>query len=181
MAELLALDLVDKGLVADQLVLAVGYDIDNLKDGGDGIGYRGSVTTDMYGRAVPKHAQGTANLGKHTASTKRILEAATELFERIVDPNLLIRRLNIAANHVIQETAAAQMPTVEQLDLFSDPVTSQAQRDREEAAENREKRMQQAVIGITKRYGKNALLKGMNLEEGATTTDRNQQIGGHKA
>jgi DNA polymerase V len=181
MVDLLVLDLVDKGMVTDQLVMMVGYDIDNLKDAERMKNYRGAVTTDFYGRAVPKQAQGTANLGRHTSSTRKILEAASELFDRIVDPNLLIRRLNIAANHVVDEASAAKETTMEQLDLFSDYAAIQAKREEETAMEEREKRMQKAVIEITKKHGKNALLKGMNLEEGATTKDRNRQIGGHKA
>jgi len=173
MTDLLVLDLVDKGLVADQMVLTVGYDIENVTNGR----YRGPVTTDHYGRTIPKHAHGTANLGGHTSSTKQIMAAVTGLFDRIVDQNLLIRRLNIVANHAVTESAARQAAPPEQLDLFTDT----AKKAREEASLAREKRMQQAVLSIKKKYGKNAILKGMNLEEGATAKDRNRQIGGHKA
>lgn len=182
MADLLVLDLVDKGLVTDQIVLTVGYDIENLKDPERRKNYKGPVTKDHYGRGdVPKHAHGTANLGRHTSSTKLILEAVSELFDRIVDKNLLARRINITANHVVDETTLPKTADYEQLDLFSDPVALQAQRADEAAELERERNRQLAILKITRKYGKNAILKGMNLEEGATTKERNQQIGGHKA
>jgi DNA polymerase V len=181
MTDLLVLDLVDKRLVTDQLVLTVGYDIENLMSPDIKKSYHGAVTTDQYGRAVPKSAHGSANLGRQTSSTKLILEAVTELFERIVDKNLLIRRINITANHVVDETAVQKTDSFEQLDLFTDYVTAQAKKEEEEAELAREKKVQKTVLEIKKKYGKNAILKGMNLEEGATTLDRNRQIGGHKA
>lgn len=177
MADLLVLDLVDKGLVTDQIVLTIGYDIENLTDPGRCQAYKGPVTTDIYGRKIPKHAHGTGNLGKHTSSTKVILQVVSELFDRIVDESLLIRRMNITANHVIREDNKALQPNTEQLDLFTD----YARQARELAEQDREKRRQQAVLTIKKKYGKNAILKGMNLTEGATAKDRNAQIGGHKA
>jgi len=174
MADMLALDLVDKGLVTNQLTLTVGYDIENLTDETD---YRGEVTVDRYGRTVPKHAHGTANLERYTSSAKQIMAAVLALFDRIVDKNLLSRRMYLTANRVVLEANAPDGDGMEQLDLFGD-----AQRRAEEcAALEREKRMQQAVLRIKKRYGKNAILKGMNLEEGATAVSRNGQIGGHKA
>lgn len=180
MTDLLVLDLVDKGIVTDQLVLTVGYDVDSLKDPTLRKSYRGTVTTDYYGRSVPKHAHGTANLGKYTSSTKLILEAVSELFDRIVDKNLLVRRVNITANNVVDETAASKVDTTEQLDLFTDYRITQEKRAMEDAELEREKKRQRAILAVTKKYGKNAILKGMNLEEGATTVDRNRQIGGHK-
>ncbi len=176
MADLLSLDLVDKGLVTDQLVLTVGYDIENLTDPERRRRYKGPVTVDRYGRRVPKHAHGTANLGRQTASTRLITGGAAELFDRIVDQNLLVRRLTLTANHVIREADVPQTRE-EQLDMFTDYDARAA----EETALEREKRQQQAVLGIKKKFGKNAILKGMNLEEGATAMDRNSQIGGHKA
>jgi len=182
MTDLLVLDLVDKGLVTDQLVLTVGYDIENLKDPERRKNYRGAVTKDHYGRGdVPKHAHGTANLGKHTSSTKLILEAISELFDRIVDKNLLSRRVNVTANHVVAEASVAKEAACEQLDLFTDYAAVQAKQAEEAAELAREKKRQQAILTITKKYGRNAILKGMNFEEGATTKDRNSQIGGHKA
>ena len=177
MTDLLVLDLVDKGLVTDQMVLTVGYDIDNLADPERRRQYKGQVVTDHYGRKIPKHAHGTANLTGHTSSTREITEAVMTLFDRIVDENLLVRRMNIVACHVLRETDVVPSGLGEQLDLFA----VQEDPDEKEQARQREKRRQQAVIGIKKKYGKNAILKGMNLEEGATARDRNRQIGGHKA
>ena len=181
MADLLVLDMVDKGLVTDQLVLAVGYDIENLTDPRIRSAYHGEVTTDHYGRTVPKSAHGSVNLDRQTSSTKLLLDAATELFERIVDKKLLIRRINIAANHVVDGAAAKKKNSCEQLDLFTDYAVVQSQKELEEAEFAREKQMQNAMLEIKKKHGKNAILKGMNLKDGATTIDRNCQIGGHKA
>lgn len=181
MTDLLVLDLVDKGLVIDQIVLTIGYDIENLKDPERKRNYHGAVITDHYGRDIPKHAHGTANLGKHTSSTKHVLEAVSELFDRIVDKNLLARRINVTANHVVDEASVAKEADYEQLDLFTDYAAAQAKQAEEAAELTREKKRQQAILTITKKYGRNAILKGMNFEEGATTKDRNSQIGGHKA
>ncbi len=181
MTDLLVLDLVDKKLVTDQLVLTVGYDIENLLNPVKEKSYKGIITTDYYGRVVPKSAHGSANLGRQTSSSKLILDAVTELFERIVDKNLLIRRVNITANHIVDEAAVQKTDNNEQLDLFTDYETEQANKAYEEAELAREKKMQKAILQIKKKYGKNAILKGMNLEEGATTMERNEQIGGHKA
>ena len=180
MTDLLALDLVDKGLVTNQLVLTIGYDIENLTDPKRRQAYRGEITTDHYGRAIPKHAHGTANLGRYTSSTKLILDAVSDLFDRIIDEHLLVRRINVTAAHVIEEAAAPKPEPYEQLDLFTDYHALQEKQAEEEAELEREKHMQQAMLSIKKRYGKNAILKGMNLEEGATTIERNRQIGGHK-
>ena len=181
MADLLVLDLVDKGLVTNQIVLTVGYDIENLTDPKRSKSYKGEVTTDHYGRQIPKHAHGTGNLGKYTSSTREILQAVSELYDRIVDPDLLIRRLNIVANHVIDEAAASAEPVTEQLDLFTDYEARDRQQAEDAAALKRERSQQEAILSIKKKFGKNAILKGMNLEEGATAKDRNAQIGGHKA
>lgn len=181
MTDLLVLDLVDKGLVTDQLVLTVGYDRENLTDPARKSSYKGKVVTDHYGRKVPKHAHGTVNLGKYTSSTSVILQAVSDLYDQIVPPNLLVRRLNISANHVIDEMTAPKQEPVEQLDLFTDYEEQERKRAEEAAAREREKRMQKAMLTIKKKYGKNAILKGMNLEEGATAKERNNQIGGHKA
>ncbi len=177
MTDLLVLELVDKGLVTDQMVLTVGYDIDNLADPERRKKYQGQVVTDHYGRSIPRHAHGTANLSGHTSSTREIVDAVMALFDRIVDKNLLVRRMNIVACHVIRETEALPAVQAEQLDLFA-PAEDPAEK---EALRQREKRRQKAVLAIKKKYGKNAILKGMNLEEGATAMDRNRQIGGHKA
>ena len=182
MADLLVLDLVDKGLVTDQIVVTVGYDIENLTDPERSKKYHGAIVKDHYGRQIPKHAHGTTNLDGHTSSTKKIMCAASELFDRIVDKNLLVRRLNIVANHVLPEADAPKKNAgFEQLDLFTDYAALEVKQAQEQAELEREKKMQQAMLTIKKKFGKNAILKGMNLEEGATAKDRNAQIGGHKA
>lgn len=181
MTDLLVLDLVDKGLVTDQIVLTIGYDIENLTDPNRSRNYKGAVTTDHYGRKVPKHAHGTINLKKQTSSTMRITEGVMELYDKIVDQNLLIRRINITANKLVEESAVKNKEEYEQLDLFTDYKAREQQQAEEEAALEREKRMQQTMLAIKKKFGKNAILKGMNLQEGATAKDRNKQIGGHKA
>jgi DNA polymerase V len=180
MTDLLVLDLVDKRLVTGQLVLTVGYDIENLTNPKIKKLYSGPITIDRYGRSVPKSAHGTANLGRQTSSTKLIMEAVTELFERIVDKNLLVRRVNITANHVVDERTVQKKSGFEQIDLFTNYTDAQAKKEEEEAALEREKKVQRTILAIKKKYGKNAVLKGMNLEEGATTLARNKQIGGHK-
>lgn len=182
MADLLVLDLVDKGLVTDQVVVTVGYDIENLTDPERSKKYHGAIVKDHYGRQIPKHAHGTANLDGHTSSTKKIMCAVSELFDRIVDKNLLVRRLNIVANHVLPEADAPKKNDgFVQLDLFTGYAALELKQERERAELEREKKMQKAMLTIKKKFGKNAILKGMNLEEGATAKDRNRQIGGHKA
>lgn len=180
MADQLVLDLVDKGLVTDQLVLTVGYDIENLTDPERRKRYRGEVVVDHYGRQIPKHAHGTVNLPMYNSSTNLIVEAVVALFDQIADPNLLVRRLNLVACHILPEHLAVRDTGFTQLNFFSDP---EEDRRKEEQAEElkREKRRQKALLTIKKKYGKNAIVKGMNLEEGATAMDRNGQIGGHKA
>ena len=179
MTDLLVLNLVDKGLVTDQLVLTVGYDIENLTDPEIRKRYQGEIVTDRYGRKIPKHAHGTANLDRKTSSTMLILDAVMDLYDRIIDHNLLVRRIYVTACHVTEESAASKQPAFEQLDLFTDYQALEQKKQEEEL--NREKQLQQAMLGIQKKYGKNAVLKGMNLEEGATARERNRQIGGHKA
>ncbi len=177
MADQLALDLVDKGLVTDQLVLTAGYDIENLK----GRGYKGEVIKDRYGRAVPKHAHGTANLEEYTASTRRIITAALELFDRIIDRSLLVRRLYLTATRVSDEKSAPDKKAFEQMDFFTDYHAVEERSAKETADLEREKKVQRTVLDIKKRFGKNAILKGMNLEEGATAKERNRTIGGHRS
>jgi len=178
MADLLVLDLVEKRLVTDQIVVTVGYDVESLSNGKK---YEGEVVKDHYGRNIPKQAHGSINLGCYTSSTKRILNAVSELFDRIVDKGLLIRRMNITAAGVIDEKKVPNEEKCEQLDLFTDYNALEEEQKNEQAELDREKKMQQAILSIKKKFGKNAVLKGMNLEEGATAKDRNTQIGGHKA
>ena len=182
MTDLLVLDLVDKGLVTDQMVLTVGYDIENLTDPARRAKYRGRVETDPYGRQVPKQAHGSINLDGYTSSTRRIMRAVTELFDRIVDKNLLIRRMYVVANRVLREAdAPKKRDDAVQLDFFTDYAAEAEKQKAEDEALARERRIQNATLAIKKKYGKNALFKGMNLEEGATAKERNAQIGGHKA
>ena len=181
MADMLGLDLVEKGLVTDQIVLTVGYDIDNLKDPVLKKAYRGEVKTDHYGRKVPKHAHGTANLGCRTSSSREIMQAVTKLYERIVNEKLLVRRLTLSAEHVLPEEEAEAEVRYEQMDLFTDYAALRKKQEQERQVRTREKEMQKAVLQIKKKFGKNAVLKGMNLEEGATAVERNGQIGGHRA
>ena len=177
MLDLLALALVDKQQVTDQIILSVGYDIENL----DKKSYTGEVTTDRYGRKIPKHAHGTANLKRHTASCRLMSEAVMELFDRIVNPQLTVRRIHISANHILDEQQIPAMEMREQMDLFTDYEALTQQELQENKQLEKEKRLQQATLQIKKKYGKNAVLKGMNLEEGANTIQRNKTIGGHKA
>lgn len=177
MADQMTLDLVEKGLVTSQITLAVGYDVENLTSPKIMSNYHGPIVADHYGRQVPKPVHASMNLDRQMSSTRRIMEAATELFDRIADKNLLVRRMSLGANFLEKETDIAARPGYEQMDLFADT----AKEEREAAALEREKRRQQAMLGIKKKYGKNAIVRGMDLEEGATTISRNGQIGGHKA
>lgn len=181
MTDLLVLDLVDKKLVTDQMVLTVGYDIESLTNPEIRRKYHGEVTTDRYGRHVPKHAHGTANLSCQTSSTKLIMKAVEELYDRIINPDLLVRRITVVASRVVPEREADQKEVFEQLDLFTDYQALEQEREQEKKELDKEKRIQKAILDIQKKYGKNAVLRGMNFEEGATTRERNGQIGGHKA
>ena len=182
MVDLLMLELIDKGLVTDQLVLKVGYDIDNISSEShmsEGT-YKGEVVRDRYGRRIPKHAHGTANLGRFSSSVKLSTTKVLELFDNIVDKRLMVRRLNVTANHVIREEEADKKGDFRQLDLFSDFLETDNNKE-EDIQLDKEKKVLKTVIDIKKKYGKNAIVRGMNLKEGATAMDRNRQIGGHKA
>ena len=183
MTELLVLDLLDKHLVTDRMVLTVGYDIENLTDKSRRNAYNGEVVMDRYGRKIPKHAHGTANLKEKTSSISIIMDAVMELYDRIMDPALLTRRMSVVAANVVDESEveAQKKETYEQLSLFTDIEAEEERKKEEKAALLKERKAQEAVLAIRKKFGKNAILKGTNLEEGATTIDRNRQIGGHKA
>ena len=220
MADQLSLDLVRKGLCTDQIVLHVGYDVENVRGGEpaarnaatrntaqsqSGAASRTTrggaptsasddftspagatsgdfeIVTDRYGRKVPKSAHGSQNLGRRTASTKLILEAATELYNRIVDPTLLVRRFSIAVEHLIPIEEAAAEPEFEQMTLFTDYEERDRRHQAEEAELARERKVQNALLNIRDRFGKNAIVRGMNLKDGATAIERNDQVGGHKA
>ncbi len=176
MTEGLVLQLVEKNLVADQVVLTVGYDTENLRSG-----YDGEVILDRYGRKTPKQAHGSENLGKQTSGKKRIMEAMLRLYDRIVDPALLVRRMYVVANHTQPAASAGSGTVMEQTDLFTD-LREQEQRARAEAVrEEKEKRLQETMLSIKEKYGKNAILSGTSYLEEATGRERNRQIGGHKA
>lgn len=181
MTELVVLDLVEKGLVTDQMVLTVGYDIENLTNPEIKKIYKGPVTVDHYGRSVPKHAHGTANLDRYTSSTKLIIDAVLKLYDEIVNRNLLTRRIYVVAARVVPEKDAPVKNEFEQLSLFVDYDEKEQKKEAENIELQKERRMQEAMLSIKKKYGKNAILKGTNLQEGATARDRNRQIGGHKA
>ena len=179
MLEALSLDLVEKKLVTDQIVVTIGYDIENLTDASRRSAYKGEIKTDFYGRQVPKHARGTVNIGRKTSSTRLITDAVLKVYDEVVNPDLLIRRINITANNVVPEDTASQGATPYQLSLFE--TYDEEQLKKEDAELERERKIQETLIGIKNKFGKNAILKGLNLQEGATAKDRNEQIGGHKA
>lgn len=181
MADALSLDLVKKKLVTDQLVLTIGYDRESLTDPNIARNYHGKVSTDHYGRKIPEHAHGTINLSRQTSSTIMITEAAMELYDRIVNPDLLVRRISITAGKVISESKVSSSNEFEQLDLFTDYEALEKQRKQENERLAKEKRRQDAILSLQKKYGKNIVLKGMNMQEGATMRERNGQVGGHKA
>lgn len=179
MADNVALDLVEQGLVAGQIVLTVGYDRESLTNPEIRSKYHGKITLDHYGRQVPYHAHGTANFKSYTSSSRLMIQLVTELYERIVDPILLIRRLTLSVNCILPESRIPQKPKVMQLDLFTD-YEELRRRQRAEARDfARERKRQEAIISLRRQFGKNAILKGLNYGEGATQRDRNQQIGGH--
>jgi DNA polymerase V len=185
MAEELSLSLVDKGLVTDQIVLDIGYDIENLKDDSRRKHYQGQVKTDFYGRRVPKPAHGTENLGKAVSSMEMIRTAAVAIYEREVNPQLYIRRVGITACHVMTEVESRkkerESTAFQQLDLFTDYAMKEKEETEAKEKLEREKRLQSSMLDIRKKFGNNAILRGINFEDGATGRERNKQIGGHKA
>ena len=180
MTDALVLDIVDKRLVTDQIVLTIGYDIENLKDPERRRKYNGDITTDAYGRQIPKHAHGTESFKNKTSSTGLIMEAMMRLFDRIIDTNLLVRRITISVNRLTDENAAGK-EEFQQLNLFDQLEETDTQHKTDKAMLEKERKMQETMLHIKKKYGKNAILKGTSFEQGATARDRNQQIGGHKA
>ena len=183
MADAAALNLVEKDMTTDQVVLTVGYDKESLTDPGIRKKYTGPVKNDWYGRKVPEHAHGSRNLTHPTASSRMICEAAEEIFDRTVNPDLLVRRITVVVNHVRKRSEAAKAeaePVYEQLDLFTDYAAELERQKKEQQAEEKERRLQEAMLDIRKKYGSNMILKGLSLREGATGRDRNEQIGGHR-
>ncbi len=181
MTELLVLDLVERKLVTNQVVLTIGYDVDNLSNPSISGEYDGEITVDYYGRMVPKHAHGTSSLKEKTSSTKILVKEVLDLFDRIINRKLLIRRIYVIFNNVVSEKKALKEVNYEQINLFDNYQESVNKRNREKELLKDEKKIQRTMIDIKKKFGKNAILKGMNLKEGGTTIDRNNQIGGHKA
>ena len=179
MADSVSLELIEKRLVTDQLVLTVGYDIESLTNPEIRAKYHGKITTDYYGRHVPVHAHGTINIDRHTSSGKILIEKVAELYDRIINPDLLVRRLTLSINHLISEDIVKENPKAVELDLFTDYEELKRKQELEEAELSKERRRQEAVLKIKKMIGKNAILKGLNYTDGATQRDRNQQIGGH--
>lgn len=175
MTDGLILELVEKGLVTDQMVLTVGYDTSSLT-----AEYSGPVDTDWYGRKIPKQAHGSKNLGKPSSSTRLIMEKMLELYDEIVDRKLLIRRMYVVANHIVPASSVPEEPAFEQLDLFTDYEQVEQQKEEESAALEKEKKLQQAMLAIKKKHGKNAILHGTSYQEAATGRERNAQIGGHR-
>ena len=175
MADAAAMNLVAKKMVTDQIVLTVSYDKESAA------GYKGEITTDYYGRKVPKHAHGTANLPRKTSSARLIDRAVLELYDRIVDPELLVRRIHIGVNHVLPEAEVREEPSFVQMDLFTDYEAEEQKKEQEEQELQKERSLQEAMLSIRRRFGSNAILKGINLKEGATGKERNNQIGGHRS
>ena len=174
MTDNLVLDLVKKNLVTDQIVLTIGYDISSAEY------YAGEIVEDRYGRKVPKSAHGTINIDHKTSSTKIITEKVLELFEKIIDQDLMVRRINLTACNVINRNKAIKQVHYQQFDLFSSCEEQESKKKHETIDEQEENKLQKTLLDIKEKYGKNAILKGMNLEEGGTTIERNEQVGGHK-
>lgn len=180
MTDLLVLELVEKNLVTNQIVLTIGYDVDNLTNPNLRNSYNGEITIDRYGREVPKHAHGTINLKENTSSTKVIMKAVDELYNRIINKNLLVRRINVVANNVVKESEIKDNNNIEQISLFIDYEKQKEEMKQKQEQRKEENNLQHAILDIKKKYGKNAIIKGMNLEKDGTTIERNKQIGGHK-
>ena len=180
MTDLLVLDIVKKHLKTDQIVLTIGYDIENLTNPKIRNLYDGDVTVDHYGRPTPKHSHGTIRLEHKTSSTKLIMKNVMDLYRKIVNPILLVRRVNVTFCNVVNESFEEKKPIGEQMDLFTDYVELDKKRKQDAVDEKIERKVQRAIIEIQEKYGKNSILKGMNLQEGGTTIQRNGEVGGHK-
>ena len=163
------------------MVLDIGYDMENLADPSVRKKYKGEVVTDHFGRKIPKHAHGTVNLKRFTSSTQIILDAVLNLYDQIVNPHLSVRRIAVTANRLTDETEIRADVSCQQLDLFTDYAALEKEKQEEETRLAKERKLQEAVLTVKKKFGKNAILKGTNLQDGATTIERNRQIGGHKA
>ena len=180
MVDSLTLDLVDKHLISNQFVLTIGYDVENLLNPKIANLYHGEITTDNYGRSIPKHAHGTANIDHRTSSTSIITNEVMKLYDKIVNRHLLIKRINLTACDVVNENCQDKVIITKQLDLFSNTSVINKEKEQELHNEVEERKIQRTLLDIKNKYGKNAILKGMNLEEGSTQKDRNEQVGGHR-
>ena len=180
MVDSLTLDLVDKHLISNQFVLTIGYDVENLLNPQIASLYHGEITTDNYGRSIPKHAHGTANIDHRTSSTSIITNEVMKLYDKIVNRHLLIKRINLTACDVVNENCQDKVIITKQLDLFSNTSALNKEKEQELHNEVEERKIQRTLLDIKNKYGKNAILKGMNLEEGSTQKDRNEQVGGHR-
>ncbi|MDE6549216.1 MAG: DNA methylase [Muribaculaceae bacterium] len=179
MADAVSLDLIDKRLVTDQIVLTIGYDIESLTNPAISSKYHGRIKTDFYGRKVPVHSHGTINFERHTSSGKIIIDKVAELYDRIINTDLLVRRISLSINHLVREDDKKARQRIVQLNLFDNYDEIKHQQDIEKDQFAKERRRLEAVIKIKKAFGKNVILKGLNFDEGATQRDRNRQIGGH--
>ena len=179
MADAVSLDLIDKRLVTDQIVLTIGYDIESLTNPAISSKYHGRVKTDFYGRKVPVHSHGTINFERHTSSGKIIIDKVAELYDRIINPDLLVRRISLSINRLVREDDTKARQKIVQLNLFEDYKAIKQQQDLEKDQLAKERKRLEAVLKIKKTFGKNVILKGLNFDEGATQRDRNRQIGGH--
>lgn len=180
MVDSLTLDLVDKHLISNQFVLTIGYDVENLLNPKIANLYHGEITTDNYGRSIPKHAHGTANIDHRTSSTSIITNEVMKLYDKIVNRHLLIKRINLTACDVVNENCQDKVIITKQLDLFSNTSVINKEKEQELHNEVEERKIQRTLLDIKNKYGKNAILKGMNLGEGSTQKDRNEQVGGHR-
>lgn len=178
MADLLSLDLVEKRLITDKIVLTIGYDM--LDDFTNTVNqYNGDFIIDNYGRNLPKPAHGTATIDHKTSSAKKIINATIKLYDSIVNENLLIKRINLTALNVVSEDEFDKVKRVYQYSLFSNNEEINHQKELENIDEISENKLQHTIIAIKKKYGKNALLRGVNFLDGSTMRERNDQIGGH--
>jgi DNA polymerase V len=180
MAEAMALNLFAKHKVANQVVLTIGYDRESLTNPSVAQYYHGEIVKDHYGRLVPKQAHKSLKLEQHTSSSSQLIDAVSQLFDSIINPHLLIRRLNVTVNNVVGEESL-KTNTPQQLDLFVDYEKAERQKKLKQQQFDKEQRIQKAQLMIKQRYGKNAILRGLNFADGATAIERNTQIGGHKA
>ena len=188
MADALSQELVSKGLVTKKIVIHIGYDIKNILDIENGVSnsYSGEIDKDHYGRKVPKYSRKTINLDRWTSSAQIIMDAVADAYDEVADKQLTIRRFNVTADVVlpkedVDEATAQAPPKVEQMNIFTNYELEEKLKAAEDEKLERELELQRVMLAVKNKFGKNAILRGMNLNESATMKDRNAQIGGHKA